>query len=173
MEAMVTRLLEQEDAVRVVLSSDRKLSYLVPMWQDIDVLESISKALSLISELTDFLSGENHITVSAVMPVSHNLKTKILLAKEDDTALTRDIKKIVFEDLHARYTDPSVLKLLSTATFIDPRFKTDYCEDKEDQLKSRLKSSCSREHSGITQAVYCPTVTSSKEEEIVCLSKEG
>lgn len=54
------------------------------------------------------------------MPVLHNLKTKILLAKEDDTALTRDIKKIVIEDLHARYTDPSVLKLLSIATFLDP-----------------------------------------------------
>ena len=93
MEAMVTRLLEQEDAVWVVLSSDRK------------------------------------------MPVLRNLKTKILLAK-DDTALTRDIKKIVIEDLHARYTDPSVLKLLSTATFLDPRFKTDYCEDKEDLKKS-------------------------------------
>ena len=90
----MTRLLEQEDAVRVVLSSDRKMSHLIPRWQDIDVLESISKGLSPISELTDFLSGENHITVSAVMLVLRNLKTKILLAK-DDTALTRDIKKIV------------------------------------------------------------------------------
>ena len=91
MEAMVTRLLKQEDAVQVLLSSDRKISHLLPTWKDIEVLESISKALSPIS---DFLSGENHITVSVVMPILHNLKTKILLAK-DDTALTRDIKKIV------------------------------------------------------------------------------
>ena len=61
----MTHLLEQEDAVRVVLSSDQKMSHLVPIWQDIEVLESILKALSLISELTDLLSGENHITVSA------------------------------------------------------------------------------------------------------------
>ena len=93
------------------------------MWQDIEVLESILKALSLISELTDFLSGENHITVSAVMPVSHNLETKILFAEEDDTALTRDIKETVIEDSHARYTDPNVIQLLSTATFLDPRYK--------------------------------------------------
>ena len=55
MEAMVTRLLEQEVAVRAVLSEDRKTSHLIPSWQDIDVLESISKALSPISKLTDFL----------------------------------------------------------------------------------------------------------------------
>ena len=103
----MARLLEQEDAVRVVLSSDRKTSHLIPTWQDIEVLESISKALSPISELTDFLSGEDHVTASAVIPVLHNLKTKILIAKEDDTALTRDIKKIVIDDLHARYTDHS------------------------------------------------------------------
>lgn len=136
MEAMVTRLLEQEDAVRVVLSGDRKISHLIPTWQDVQVLESISKALSPVSELTDFLSGDNHVTVSSVIPVLHNLKTKVLIAKEDDTTLTKDIKKTVIDDLHARYTDPSVLKLLSTATFLDSRFKSDYCVDKEDMKKS-------------------------------------
>ncbi len=35
----------------------------------------------------------------------------------------------MIDDLHARYTDPSVL---NTATFLDPHFKTDYCENKED-----------------------------------------
>ena len=42
--SMVTRLLEQEEAVRVVLSSDRKISHLIPTWQDIQVLESISQS---------------------------------------------------------------------------------------------------------------------------------
>ena len=44
---------QQEDAVRVVLSSDRKTTHLLPTWQDIEVLEPISKALSPIAELTD------------------------------------------------------------------------------------------------------------------------
>ena len=59
MEAMVSRLLEQEPAVRAVLEADRKTSHLIPTWQDIDVLQSLSP----ISDLTDFLSGENHVTV--------------------------------------------------------------------------------------------------------------
>ena len=54
MEAIATRLLKQEDAVQVVLSSERKISHLILTWQDVEVLESISKVLAPISELTDF-----------------------------------------------------------------------------------------------------------------------
>ena len=50
----MTRLLKQEDAVQVVLSSDQKISHLILTWQDVEVLESISKVLAPISELTDF-----------------------------------------------------------------------------------------------------------------------
>ena len=143
MEAMVSRLLEQEEAVRVVLSSDRKTTHLLPTWQDIEVLESISKALSPIAELRDFLSGENHITISAVLPVLHNLKAKIFSPAGDDAQLTRDIKITVIRELHSRYTDHKVQKLLNTATFLDPRFKTQYCNNKEETKKSlenRLKN---------------------------------
>ena len=48
-----------------------------------------------------------------MMPVVHNLKTKYC----HDTSLTKSMKETVIEDLQAHYTDPSVLKLLSTATF--------------------------------------------------------
>ena len=53
MAKMVSRILQQEEAIRVVLSIDRKVSHLVPTWQDIDVLTSIDHALSRISSLTD------------------------------------------------------------------------------------------------------------------------
>ena len=65
MEAIDSRLLEQDDAVQVVLSSDRKSSHFVPTWQNIHVMESLSKVLSHVAELTDFLSGEKHVTVSS------------------------------------------------------------------------------------------------------------
>ena len=123
MEAMITRLLEQEEAVRVVLSCDRKTGHLIPKWQDIEVLESISKALSPIAELTDFLSGENHITISSVIPVLHNLKNKILVENDEDTSLTKDIKKNVIDDMQARYADIDMQQVLNITTFLDPRFK--------------------------------------------------
>ncbi len=139
MQAMVARLLEQEEAVRAVLSSDRKTSHLIPSWQDVEVLESIHVALSPLADLTDFLSGENHITISSIIPVLHNLKTKILVENEDDTNLTKDIKKKILDDLQPRYTDAGIQQLLNIATFLDPRFKTEYADD-EDDLKEAVKA---------------------------------
>ena len=85
------RLLEQEEAVRVALSTDRKTTHLLPTWQDIDVLQSINAALNPLTILTDLLSGENYVTVSAVLPLVHLVENDILKEVESDTTLTRDI----------------------------------------------------------------------------------
>lgn len=74
---MIERLLEQEEAVRLVLSSDRKTSHLLLTWQDVEVLQSIDKALSPLSSLTDLLSGEDYVTVSAVLPLIDLIVTKL------------------------------------------------------------------------------------------------
>ena len=54
---MIKCLLEQEQAIRVVLSADRKLSYLVPTWQDVDIWKAINAALEPLAGFTDILSG--------------------------------------------------------------------------------------------------------------------
>ena len=118
MEKIVSRLLEQEQAVRLVLSSDRKVIHLIPTWQDIQVWEFITKALSPIADLTDFLSGDTHVTISSVIPVLHNLGSRVLSQEDDNTPLTNDLK--------TRYSDPKVKDILNIATFLDPRFKADY-----------------------------------------------
>ena len=43
---MIERILEQQEAIRVVLGQDRKTSHLVPTWQDLDVLQSVLKAVN-------------------------------------------------------------------------------------------------------------------------------
>ena len=96
------------------------------------VFECINKALSPISELTDFLSGECHVTISSVVPVLHNLKTKILIVKEEDVQLTKDIKKNIIDDLDSQYTDSNIQHLLHTPAFLDPSFKADFSANKED-----------------------------------------
>lgn len=55
---MMQRALEQEPAIRRVLSQDRKASHLVPTWQDVDILESVVKALEPVADFTDMLSGK-------------------------------------------------------------------------------------------------------------------
>lgn len=84
--AMIARVLEQEKAISKVLSADRKTRHLAPSWQDIEVLESIDKALNPLVEFTDALSGEAHVSVSCVKPVLQLFNTEVLKPGEDDTA---------------------------------------------------------------------------------------
>ena len=50
----VERILEQETAIRQVLGADRKTSHLKPSWLDIDVLESLNRALAPLKDLQTF-----------------------------------------------------------------------------------------------------------------------
>ena len=75
---MVERLIKRMEAVWVVLASDRKTSHLIPTWQNCDVLDSISAALKPLKEMTDALSGEKCVTVSAVKPLLKHITTDYL-----------------------------------------------------------------------------------------------
>ena len=105
---MVARVLEQEKAIRQVLSSERKTAHLIPTWQDIDVLESVDKVLSPLAELTDIMSGEMYITVSSIKPLLRHMTSDILVPKEDETQLGRDIKKRISTYMLKKYEDLEV-----------------------------------------------------------------
>ncbi len=78
MVKMAARIMEQENAIRTVLSAERKASHLLPTWQDFQVLIAIHKALSPLSGLTDILSGDEYVTVSAILPMLQPIATKLL-----------------------------------------------------------------------------------------------
>ena len=130
-EKMVARVLEQEKAIRQVVSSDRKTSHLTPMWQDIDVLQSVHSAIKDLTDFTDTLSGEYRVTLSTLKAVLHLLQSKILAECSTDTALTKDIKKRILIYLDEKYSDGETLELLNLASFLDPWFITDYIEESE------------------------------------------
>ena len=66
---MVKRMVEQQDAVHVVLGQDTRVSHPVPICQDLDILQSVLDALKDFDKLTDLLSGEKHLTCSAIKPI--------------------------------------------------------------------------------------------------------
>lgn len=68
---MIDRFVEQEKAIRHVLGADKRRMHLIPTWQDVDVLELVSKALDPPLEFTDAFSGEQLVTVSYLKPVWH------------------------------------------------------------------------------------------------------
>ena len=93
MAKMVQRILHQENVIRIVLSADRKDTHLIPTWQDVEVLQSIDNALSPLSSLTDILSREKYVTVSAVLPVLQLIESSLLKEEDTDTQLTKALKR--------------------------------------------------------------------------------
>jgi hypothetical protein len=60
--------------------------------QDFDVLESLVAAIEPLSDLTDLLSGEKRVTCSAIKPLLKVIYDKMLVPKDNDSALTCEIK---------------------------------------------------------------------------------
>lgn len=83
---------QKPSAITEVLSSGKKNRHLIPMWQNIDILESIHAALTPLLEFTDSLSGESYVTVSYVKPVLHLFRSSLLKVNEGDTQLTKELK---------------------------------------------------------------------------------
>ncbi|KAJ8358655.1 hypothetical protein SKAU_G00151800 [Synaphobranchus kaupii] len=110
---MIERILDQEKAISQVLKADKKTRHLVPSWQEIDVLESVKKALSPLKDFTDALSGEDYVSLSYVKSALHLLKVSILHLDDDDTELTKTMKPTIFDYLTAKYQCPVAQNTLS------------------------------------------------------------
>ena len=118
---MVSRIVEQVQAIQIVLSADHKYSYLLQTWQDTEVLEAINTVLSSLDDLTDFLSGEQYVSISSVRSVLKHIHDEALLEKEDDVSLVKDMKRRICTDLDSRYTYSKVQHFLYVSSFLDPR----------------------------------------------------
>lgn len=125
---MVDRILEQSQAIRHVLSDDRR-NNLSLTWQDTDVLRSIHAALKPVSDLTDVLSGENYVTSSSILPMLQLCKDSVLAVSDDDAQLTNSIRTGILAKLEAKYASDSVRKLIRKCTFLDPRYRGGYESD--------------------------------------------
>ena len=123
---MISRVLRNKKAIRRVLGDDKDTSHLVPKWEDLDVLECIDKAIGPLKEFTDIMSASKYVTVSALKPILHRLSTTELARQDGDLPLVVEIKEEVLRRLKSRYLDPSMEILMNIASFLDPRYKTDF-----------------------------------------------
>lgn len=128
-QKMIDRILEQEPAIAQVLKADRKTRHLVLSWQELDVLESVNKALKPLVEFTDALSGEQYVTVSFVKPVLHLFQSSLLAQQQQDTALTNELRTTILDYLTEKFDDDATNDLLDIAGLLDPRFKTAYTDE--------------------------------------------
>ncbi|XP_008290990.1 zinc finger BED domain-containing protein 1-like isoform X2 [Stegastes partitus] len=138
-QKMISRILEQQRALTKVLSTDRKARQLLPSWQDLDVLESMNRALSPLQDFTDALSAEQYVSISYLKPILHILNTSVLAEDEEDTDLTKSLKAKILRYLNEKYEVTQAL--LNITTFLDPRFKAKYMSTEETRtIKERVVS---------------------------------
>ena len=71
--SMVMRVIEQQQAICAVLAADRQNWHLMPSDSDFAILETIVKVLEPVHTLTDALSGEREVTISAVGPIVNHI----------------------------------------------------------------------------------------------------
>ena len=72
--------------------------------------------------LTDALSGEKNITLSAIRTVLKHIQ-KLTATNDEDTRLAREIKLAIHTDISNCYGKYDVALLLDKAAFLDPRFR--------------------------------------------------
>lgn len=65
--------------------------------------------------------------------------------QEDDTDLTKQIKKKILAYLNDKYNNPATQRLLEMASALDPRFKQKYVsEDNRGSIEARLTTKMKR-----------------------------
>jgi len=82
-------------------------------------LHSIAAALKPLKVMTDALSIESCVAISAVKPILNHVTDK-LEAEDVDTNMTRKIKECHKVDLELRYIDEDIKQLLELIPFFDP-----------------------------------------------------
>ena len=80
------------------------------------------------------------MTASAVVPLLKHVKAKCT-PTTGSSQLAKEMQTTIWNDIEPRYSSHVVLDTLSIASFLDPRFKDHYLQDKEGTLLS-VKGEC-------------------------------
>lgn len=133
--SMVSRFLEQQQAVCAVLAEDRSSWHLMPKDTTITILEDLSQLLSPLHDFTDALASEKRVTMSALKPIMEHITTEILLDGDEDSDLTKQMKLAMRDDLKTRYSEKTK-RIMDICCFLDPRFKGSFSANVEDTKRA-------------------------------------
>ena len=139
---MIQSLLHNRWPLTAVLADDtvirRQYQYLELSSANWLILEDVSKVLQHLEVATVFLSAENNVSISAVLPIVHGLVTKLAIEEEDSSCI-KQFKTQVSNALKRRWgldeLDAGQIPLLVTA--VDPRFHN--LKFVNEKLKSEVK----------------------------------
>ena len=87
---MVSRIIEQQQAVCAVLVENHKSWSKMLTDQELNTIEVVATILEPFSFLTNALSGEKNITLSAIHPVLKHALEKLTASNDKDMACKRN-----------------------------------------------------------------------------------
>ncbi|KAK5921552.1 hypothetical protein CgunFtcFv8_018910 [Champsocephalus gunnari] len=103
-------------------ASNMKLYLTADQWK---LAQETAEVLGPLITLTELLSQEENVLLSATMQMLFNLKRRHLSPEEDDSPAIREVKKTLVTEIDSRWKlsplEPSSIYLLSSA--LDQRFK--------------------------------------------------
>ncbi|XP_042633118.1 zinc finger BED domain-containing protein 4-like [Cyprinus carpio] len=138
---MLNRLVEQRWPVTAVLSDpsitkkgNHTLDLTGDQWK---LAQETSELLGPLLTLTELLSQEANLSLSATVPMLFNLKKRHLSPEEDDSPDIREMKNTLVKEIDSRWEllnlEPTSIYLLSSA--LDVRFKhLKFLEDEKKDL---------------------------------------
>jgi len=94
-------------------------------------MESIVSALKPVSDFTDILSAEEHVTAPCLKPLLNHLFDEALVEREEDATLTSDIQQRIKEYMKGKYEVESVINIINISCCLDPRSMVRYFDDEE------------------------------------------
>ena len=135
---MIARVLEQQQPLCAALLALKK-GDLMPSDAEFAVMETYVEVMKPIVDVTEGISAQKWVTISAVRPILHKLLNVTLVEQESDTSEQKAIKSAMRLNLQGRYTG-SVEMLLCKAAFLDHRMKSlpYLSEAQRDEVKNAI-----------------------------------
>jgi hypothetical protein len=126
---MLDRLVEQKDAISLVLASNEQVSSLsANEWR---MAADYVSSLEPFEEATTLMSGSRYPTSSMVIPVLN-----ILYRNMDKPAGLQILKKALIDGMNKRWPDHDTMFPFALATLLDPRFKRYAFRKEESYMKA-------------------------------------
>lgn len=129
----------------------------MPKDSDMCTLETVCQLLGPLNDFTDLLGSETKTTLSSLKPVMEHITG--LLSEEEDDALTKQMKKVMMDDLQRRYSSGKVKTVIDIACFIDPRFKGNFSQNKDDTIRSTVEEAVNLAETTSLQRQELPATT--------------
>ncbi|XP_078575681.1 E3 SUMO-protein ligase ZBED1-like [Branchiostoma floridae x Branchiostoma japonicum] len=142
--AMVARFIEQYPAIVAASMDDRiktkdsfkKLQRCKD--EDIAKMEAFATVMFKPFQITEAMSAERRPTSGQVLPMMDKLRSHLCNHDANDTAFTKKIKAVIWEDLDTRYQNLEVSNFFEEASALDPRFKSQATGEVWERLTDKI-----------------------------------